>query len=138
MQGIRGITADFAIETGDPARKIVDRSEWTDLTVTNFSSHPSEEISQRSRITRQTMLRRTGRPVLAACKKPSRIQHPLLAYDGSPKADEAMYVAAYLAKRHNLRLTVVTAINNNQQTDVVQHKVRKYLIITPRQSLLCY
>lgn len=122
-----GVSADFAIEKGDPARNIVDRSEWTDLIITNFTSHPLSEIDQKSKTARQTMLRRSGRPLLAACKSPSHMRRPLLAYDGSPKADEAMYVAAYLAKKHHLPLIVVTAINNDQQTAVVQHKVKKYL-----------
>ena len=122
-----GIQGDFASEVGDPARKIVDRSKWTDLIVANFASHPMTEISQKSRTARQTMLRRSGRPLLAACKTPSPMHRPLLAFDGSPKAKEALYVAAYLVKNHNLPLVVVSAVNNDQMVSSIQYDARKYL-----------
>jgi nucleotide-binding universal stress UspA family protein len=38
----------------------------------------------------------------------SPLQHALLAYDGSPKAEEALFVATYLASRWQIQLTVVT------------------------------
>lgn len=122
-----GISGDFASEVGDPARKIIDRSNWTDLIVTNFASHPMEEISPKSKSTRQIMLRRSGRPLLAACETPSQMRKPLLAFDGSPKAKEALYVAAYIAKKHNLPLVVVSAINNDQLVPAIQYEARKYL-----------
>ena len=122
-----GISGDFASETGDPARKIVDRSEWIDLIVTNFSSHPMTEISAKSKSARQNMLRRSGRPLLAACETPSSMNKPLLAFDGSPKSKEALYVAAYLAKKHNIPLVVTSAINNDQLASSIQHEARKYL-----------
>lgn len=125
--GEMGIQGDFASEVGDPARKIVDRSKWTDLIVANFASHSMDEISPKSKTARQTMLRRSGRPLLAACEKPSKMQRPLLAFDGSPKAKEALYVAAYLANKHHLQLVVVSAINNDQLASSVQLEARKYL-----------
>lgn len=122
-----GISADFASEAGDPARKIVDRSKWTDLIVANFASHSIAEISSKSKTTRQIMLRRSGRPLLAACENLSQMRKPLLAFDGSPKSKEALYVAAYLVKKHNLSLVVASAIGSDQTTPSIQHEARKYL-----------
>ncbi len=122
-----GISGEFASEVGDPARKIIERSNWTDLIVTNFASHPIEEISAKSKNARQTMLRRSGRPLLAASKNPSPMNKPLLAFDGSPKSKEALYVAAYLARKHNLPLMVVSAINNDQMAPSIQSEARQYL-----------
>ena len=122
-----GISADFASEVGDPARKIVDRSKWTDLIVANFASHPVTEISPKSKAARQTMLRRSGRPLLAACENLSQMHKPLLAFDGSPKSKEALYVAAYLVKKHNLSLVVTSAISNEQTASTIQLEARKYL-----------
>ena len=122
-----GVSGDFASEVGDPARKIVDRSTWTDLIVANFASHPMTEISSKAKTARLTMLRLSGRPLLAACEMPSQMCRPLLAFDGSPKAKEALYVAAYLVKKHHLPLIVVSAINNDQQASSIQYEARKYL-----------
>jgi nucleotide-binding universal stress UspA family protein len=122
-----GVSGDFASEVGDPARKIVDRSQWTDLIVANFASHSMTEISSKSRAARQTMLRRSGRPLLAACETPSQMRSPLLAFDGSEKAKEALYVAAYMAKKHHLPLVVVSAVINDQQVSSIQHEARRYL-----------
>jgi nucleotide-binding universal stress UspA family protein len=38
----------------------------------------------------------------------------LLAYDGSSRADEALFVATYLADRWKTSLTIVTVIENGQ------------------------
>jgi nucleotide-binding universal stress UspA family protein len=42
----------------------------------------------------------------------SPLQHALLAYDGSPKAEEALFVATYLASRWQIQLTVATVSSN--------------------------
>lgn len=122
-----GISGDFAFEHGDPARKIIARSEWTDLIVADFSRHPLPALSPKLKAIRHTILRRSGRPLLAACGAPSKIRSPLLAFDGSPKSKEALYVAAYLAKKHGLSLVVVTAIGDDQKKATIQLEARKYL-----------
>ncbi|MDX9866113.1 MAG: universal stress protein, partial [Anaerolineaceae bacterium] len=111
----------------DPARKIVDRSKWTDIIVANFTTSPMSEISAKSKAARQSMLRHSGRPLLAACETPSQLKKPLLAFDGSPKAKEALYVAAYLAKKHGLPLVVASAASNDQLASSIQYEARKYL-----------
>ena len=54
------------------------------------------------------------------------MDNALLAYDGSPKADEALYVAAYLALRWQTRLTVVTVETAYTTTAAAEH-ARSYL-----------
>jgi nucleotide-binding universal stress UspA family protein len=39
---------------------------------------------------------------------PSQLRHALLAYDGTPKAHEALFVATYVAARWGISLTVLT------------------------------
>jgi nucleotide-binding universal stress UspA family protein len=45
------------------------------------------------------MIRRCPAPLLAVQTAVSPVARPLLAYDGSPKAKEALYIATYLAAR---------------------------------------
>jgi nucleotide-binding universal stress UspA family protein len=45
------------------------------------------------------MIRRCPTPLLAVQAAVSPVSRPMLAYDGSPKAKEALYIATYLAAR---------------------------------------
>ena len=44
------------------------------------------------------------------------MSRPLLAYDGSPKAKEALYIATYLAARGRVPLVVVTVVEGGNVT----------------------
>jgi nucleotide-binding universal stress UspA family protein len=50
-----------------------------------------------------------------------------LAYDGSPKAEEALYLATYLACRWETPLVVVTVLENGRATPQPQARAREYL-----------
>jgi nucleotide-binding universal stress UspA family protein len=121
------VSGDFAFEVGDPARKIIERSQWADLIVADFSNHPLPALTPKLMAIRHTMLRRSGRPLLAVCGAPVTIRSALLAYDGSRKAKEALFVATYLTKKCGLSLVVVTAIGNDPREAAIQSEARKYL-----------
>jgi nucleotide-binding universal stress UspA family protein len=55
------------------------------------------------------------------------MKHGLLAFDGSPKATEALYLAAYLAEKWDIQLTVVTAPENSAVRSNPLNKAREYL-----------
>jgi nucleotide-binding universal stress UspA family protein len=56
-----------------------------------------------------------------------RLDRALLAYDNSPKAQEALFVAAYLAGRWQIPLTVVTVLEKNQPAPEVLAQAQTYL-----------
>ena len=84
---------------GDVAAAIIERARWVDLVVINqrrvhgrWSERPLGSIFQ-------TVASQTGRPVLAVPgTKVVRPQRALLAYDGSPKAREALFVFRHLIR----------------------------------------
>jgi len=51
----------------------------------------------------------------------------LLAYDGSPKANEALFIAAYLAGKWQLPLTVVTVTEDEQVGPATLQSAQDYL-----------
>jgi nucleotide-binding universal stress UspA family protein len=51
----------------------------------------------------------------------------LLAFDGSPKAEEALYLATYLAGRWSCPLTVVTVAQDELDARAVQARAHSYL-----------
>ena len=66
-------------------------------------------------------------PVLAAGEGPSLLGSALLAYDGSRKADEALYLAAYLAGQWQIPLSVLTVQENGLVTPVALPRAEAYL-----------
>jgi nucleotide-binding universal stress UspA family protein len=58
----------------------------------------------------------------------------LLAYDGSPKSEEALFVAAYLAEEHRTPLIVVTVLQAGQVTEANVEHARQYLTLHEVQA----
>jgi nucleotide-binding universal stress UspA family protein len=66
--------------------------------------------------------------VLGVPTKASQIKRALLAYDGSERAKEALFVATYFAEMWKTELLVFTATEGTLSADVQDH-VRRYLDI---------
>lgn len=103
-----GVRASFSIERGRVAETIIARAYWSDLVVTALSHPPGPRATDRFSSGFSALIRRSGRPVLAVPCPASSLNRPLLAYDDSPKAREALFVAAYLAGKWQLPLTVLS------------------------------
>ena len=61
-----------------------------------------------------------ARPILAVPKTVSSLASALLAYDGSPKAEEALYLSAYLARKWHIPLNVLSVFSEAGQAASVQ------------------
>ena len=101
-----GIPGKLAIQEGKVARTICQRARWTDLVVVRLAHPPAPQVLTRLSSGFRTLVRRCARPVLAVPGPPSPLTRALLAYDGSPKAKEALFVAAYMASQWQLSLVV--------------------------------
>jgi nucleotide-binding universal stress UspA family protein len=104
-----GVEGTLAIDVGPAARKICERAAWADLIVVSLAHPPAPQGVARLASGFRNLVRRCPRPVLAVPRRASRMDKLILAYDGSPKAREALYVATYLsgAWGADLRLIVV-------------------------------
>jgi nucleotide-binding universal stress UspA family protein len=123
-----GIKGQFAIEEGEIGAKIVQRSIYADGVIIPFN-HPPATVSERYSSGLQTILRRSPRPVLTV--PPGEVKlltHALLAYGGNyTTADEALFVAAYLNARYQIKLSVIS-VGDNIVTNKALAQVRKYLV----------
>ncbi len=103
-----GIQGQMAIEIGGIARKICERARWVDLAVVSLAyplgRYPIARLSSGFR----TMIQRCPRPIVAVPGKPSPLNRALLAFDGSPKAMEALFVGTYLNVRWTTSLVLLT------------------------------
>ncbi len=121
------IPGRLAIEVGKVARGICARARWTDLVVVNVAHPPGTQPRTRLSSGFRTLLRRCPRPVLAVPGIVSPLSRALLAYDGSPKAEEALFIAAYLASRWQISLAVVSVLENSLVAQEALARAQAYL-----------
>ncbi|MGZ9222250.1 MAG: universal stress protein [Anaerolineales bacterium] len=118
----------LAIERGDVTRVIYDRSHWADLLVLRLLFPPPLQIFRRLRSGLRTLIRLSPAPLLIYPPGAStQIHSAVLAYGGGLRADEALFVATYLASRWDVKLTVITVDRDRSGDDLLQNKAREYL-----------
>ena len=122
-----GVQGRLAYEVGPVQRKICDRARWTDLVVTSLNYPPMPGPMSKMASGIVTLIRRCPRPVLVVPDQRSSLRRPLLAYDGTPKAREALFVATYLAGRWGVPLTVVTVAEGERDQANTVEDARRYL-----------
>ncbi len=121
------IAGEIAVEVGAAARKICERAQWADLVIGKLTHPPEDQLLDRLSSGFRIMVRRCSRPILAVPGPAAPIQKALLAYNGSPKADEALFIAAYMAGCWQLPLAVLTIQNDDVEAKTIQTKAREYL-----------
>jgi nucleotide-binding universal stress UspA family protein len=72
-------------------------------------------------------VQRCPRPILAVPQVVSPLSRALLAYDGSPKAQEALYVGTYLVLQWRIPLIVVAVIEGEHGPDSPLDRARQYI-----------
>ena len=112
-----GVPGKLVVTSGEIARKISERAAWNDLVVVNLShpigTQPLEKLSSGFR----KLILRCAQPILVVPQRTSPLNAAMLAFDGSPKAKEALFVAAYLAEQWQMKLVVVTISEKNSPVE---------------------
>ena len=112
-----GIPGELAIDTGKVVAKICERARWADLIVMYPANPPGSKLVSRLTSGSRNVIFGSCRPVLTVPGPAARLERLLLAYDGSPKAREGLYVAAYLAGRWGGWLVVTTVVETKADTN---------------------
>lgn len=123
-----GVKGNLVIETGDITRKISERAVIADLIVLKIVHPPLGGLATLTSPFR-SILQNSSRPVLGVPNQASQFQRALLAYDGTERSKEALFVATYFAETWKTQLIVFTAIDGTKVTAEVQDYVRRYLDI---------
>ncbi len=103
-----GVQGGLALQVGKAADLICENAGRVDLVAVCLQHPPGTGAMGRLGSGFRTLIQRCPRPVLVAPGEPTPMNKALLAYDGGPKAQEALFVAAYLAGRWGTALTVVS------------------------------
>lgn len=125
---IAGVSGDLQIQTGDITSNICDRARWNDLVIMNLSYPPEPSMIARLSSGIRNLVQRCPRPILFTPQITNSLKHALLAYDGSLKSQEALFIATYIAARWNVLLSVIT-IGNDLDTKEILGDAQKYLEI---------
>lgn len=121
------VQGEFAVEVGVEGEVILRRAAWVDLVATNmtFATEQKPRLPLSSGV--DMLIQQCPRPILVLPGKyQSDMDRALLGYDGSPKANEALYVAAYLAACWQLHLDVVTVETDFTSSEALD-RAREYL-----------
>jgi nucleotide-binding universal stress UspA family protein len=122
-----GVSGSLAIASGKVSTQISARSRWTDMVILSLEHPPPPKVLGRLGSGFRSILHRCAGPVMAVPGQASSLNHALVAYDGSPKAEEALFVAAYLAGWWQTSLTVVTLAKSPRAAKARQAPAREYL-----------
>jgi len=128
-----GVSGHLVVETGDVPRKICERALLADLVVLNVAHPPAAGLSALGSGLR-ALIRRCARPILTVRGHTTGMKRALLAFDGSPKAKEALFVATYLAETWQTALTVFALLEGSRVSASVLDYARAYLDIHEIQA----
>jgi nucleotide-binding universal stress UspA family protein len=124
---LAGVRSEFTVEVGPTAPTLLQRTAWVDLLVLSLPPQDGRLANGISGSDFEQILHHSARPILAVPPgSASTLDRAVLAYNGSPKADEALYAAAYLALRWEISLVVVHA-SPKSRADESLNKARAYL-----------
>jgi nucleotide-binding universal stress UspA family protein len=122
-----GVPSQWVVEQGSVAEKTCEVGRWLDLVVISLVYPPGNQPIARLSSGLRTLIQHCAVPILAVPHTSLEVQRILLAYDGSSKAKEALFVSTYLAGRWNAHLSVVTALEENHTTSETVELARRYL-----------
>jgi nucleotide-binding universal stress UspA family protein len=121
-----GISGSMAIVKGEIADQICTYALLNDLIVLNVSCPPEPGLSSLGSGLR-SIIWRSARPILTVPGKISPLDRALLAFDGSEKSKEALFMAAYVAELWKTHLTVMTLTGDGNVSSAEQDYARAYL-----------
>jgi len=122
-----GIQCDLQLKTGDITTNICERARWNDIVVINISYPPEPTALARLTSGIHSLVQRCPRPILFTPQISKPLEHAMLAFDGSLKAYEALYISAYLAGKWKIPLHVIS-IGDEMNVNEIHTAARNYLI----------
>lgn len=131
-----GLSGNLVFAPGKIAETIIQRTKVNDLLVLQITHPPDQRLFTRLESGIRKIVRRSTRPILMVHERVSPLKHMLVAYNGSPKSREALFIAAYLADRYQKRLTVVITEEEPGQGENLMLEVSEILGDTEGRVLI--
>lgn len=126
---VAGVTGKLAFGNGPIAHEITARARWADLIVAPLNYPPAADPIGKLRSGFRTMILRSPIPILAVPETLFPVERALLAYDGSPRSETALFMATVLATRwSDLALIVLTVSPDPDTAEKHLAEARTYLV----------
>lgn len=122
---------DFMVAAGEISRVLCDHARFADIILLPLNHPPGNEPIKRLSSGIISLIRNCSVPILTVPAAPTPLNTILLAYDGSIKAKEALYIAAYFGSQHESTVKVLTSVIGVTDPDSIQDEARKYLARFP-------
>lgn len=122
-----GVQGRFVIDRGRVTEVISRRARWTDLVILSLKHPPAEDRLARLGSGLRRLIRSCPRPIMMVPGSARDLTRILVAYDGSPKAREALYIGSYMASAWQVDLRVITVEEEGFPADQVQAEAAAYL-----------
>jgi nucleotide-binding universal stress UspA family protein len=120
------VESELLLKIGDITDNICELARQNDLIVINLTYPPEQSAVARLLSGIRDLIQRCPRPILFTPQSCKPLDHPLLTFDGSLKAQEALYIAAYLAGNWMVPLHVI-CIGDDSEISKLQDFTRDYL-----------
>ena len=118
------LTGSLVVEKGSIPRQVSERALLTDLIILNVAHPPPAGLSS-MRSGLRSIIWGSARPILTVPGKTSPMDNALLAFDGSTRSKEALFVVTYLAEKWHTKLVILTIADEGAWS--VQDYARAYL-----------
>ena len=123
----RGIRCETFLDLGIIPNEICERSKVADLVAVGHRGVNEEFSTGLLGGTTESVTRKSPKPVFVSTRKFKEVEHPLLAYDGSQRANSAMESAAEFCARLKLPLTVLYVPKEEASGEKVLQEAKSYL-----------
>ncbi len=118
---------EFRVAQGEIWKILSEQSRFADLVIVPLNHPPSDKPSARRNSGIHSLIRSCPVPVMTVPGATQTLQKVVLAYDGSLKSREALFVAAYLGTQMGSTLSVIVSQTGLTEPEKVLTEARDYL-----------
>ena len=122
-----GLPGEMAVDRGPIVPTICKHARLCDLVIIHLAHPPDAHPIMRAGSGIRKLIQQSPRPILTVSQVPKNLERLLVAYNGNPKAREALYAAAYFAGRWEVPLYILTVAEPGKIKLQTINQARYYL-----------
>ncbi|QRN83588.1 universal stress protein [Chloroflexota bacterium] len=122
-----GLNGNLVHVEGPIAETIIQRSRVNDLVVIRLSHPPVAKIFPRLGSGIRKLVRKCPKPILMVRNQVTTFDKMLLAYDGSSKGKEALYITTYLAAKYGKCISVLVVNDDKDKGQALLKEAKDYI-----------
>ena len=121
------IPGNLVFTSGSISETILERAEVNDLVILKLVHPPKSETFARLKSGLRTIIRQSSRPLLLVRDQLSALHHILIAYDGSEKSEEALFIGKYIGEKYKRHLDLLVVSENEERGRELLSHAEEYL-----------